>query len=319
MSEYCMACPRKCRVNRGAGERGYCACGEKARVSRVSLHMWEEPPISGIRGSGTVFFSGCSLRCVFCQNRDISRSESGRAFSAEKLADAMLSLRDAGAHNINLVTPSHYVNTVVTALERVKPTLGIPVVYNCGGYESVESLSRLEGLVDVYLPDCKYLSPQLSARYSSASDYFDVAAKALSEMYRQVGRATFVGGDGTERVEESEGDLMIKGMIVRHLVLPGCRKDSIALLSVLAELLPVKDIRLSLMRQFTPEFVSKEEYPELCRKLTSFEYDSVLREANRLGFVGYTQSAESVGSEYTPDFNTDEAFALLEGGGRHEI
>ena len=167
---YCTACPRGCRADRSRGEVGFCRCGETAHLSRASLHMWEEPPVSGARGSGTLFFAGCSLGCVFCQNRSISRGESGREFSDDALVSAMLSLRDAGAHNINLVTPTHYLNAVVRALEKAKPQLGIPVVYNCGGYEKVESLKRLDGLVDVYLPDCKYCSSELSARYSAAGD-----------------------------------------------------------------------------------------------------------------------------------------------------
>ena len=301
MEERCMACPRECGADRSKGELGFCRCGDAARLSRVSLHMWEEPPISGTRGSGTLFFSGCSLRCVFCQNKAISRGGEGREFSSDELARAMLTLEEAGAHNINLVTPTHYLKTVVSALEKAKPRLGIPVVYNCGGYEREVSLRRLEGLVDIYLPDLKYFSPELSARYSAAPDYFSVASKAVSEMYRQTGDIRF------------EGELIKSGVMVRHLVLPGCRHDSIALLRRLAELLPVSGIRLSLMRQFTPDFVSPDEFPELCRRLTSFEYESVLREADKLGFVGYIQSAESADKGYTPDFNTPEAFALTDG------
>lgn len=302
MEKRCGLCPRNCGVDRSGGERGYCSCGDVARVSRVALHKWEEPPISGSRGSGTVFFSGCSLGCVFCQNRDISRRESGRPFSSDELAAAMLSLEQAGAHNVNLVTPTHYLDSVTAALEAVKPHLSIPVVYNCGGYERVESLRRLEGLVDVYLPDVKYFSSELSAKYSSAPDYYAVASSAATEMYRQVGDCTF------------DGELIKRGLIVRHLVLPGCRRDSIALLQALARLLPTSGVRLSLMRQFTPNFVSREEYPELCRRLTSFEYDSVLREADRLGFIGYSQSAESADAAYTPGFNTSEAFSLIDKG-----
>lgn len=303
MEEKCRDCPRECGADRANGEVGFCSCGYTARVSRVSLHKWEEPPVSGSRGSGTIFFSGCSLRCVFCQNRTISRCESGRAFSSEELADAMLVLENAGAHNINLVTPTHYLRAVVDALKIAKPHLSIPVVYNCGGYEKVASLRRLEGLVDIYLPDFKYYSPELSAKYSSASDYFSVASAALAEMYRQVGDCVF------------ENELIKKGVIVRHLVLPGCRHDSITLLQKLAEILPVDGVRLSIMRQFTPEFVSKEEFPELCRRLTGFEYESVLREADRLGFIGYSQAAGSADKGYTPEFNTDEAFAILDCGG----
>ena len=324
MDKYCDACPRGCRVDRAAGQLGFCGCGDTAHLTRASLHKWEEPTVSGTCGSGTLFFSGCSLRCVFCQNRDISRSEKGRAMSATELADAMLALRQAGAHNVNLVTPTHYIETVTKALELVKPSLGIPVVYNCGGYESQRSLERLDGLVDVYLPDLKYFSSELSARYSAAPDYFRVASAALAEMYRQVGRATFapyLGGNkdakgacdtSTLRFAEEEGDLIVKGVIVRHLVLPGCRKDSMQLLEALASLLPVGNIRLSLMRQFTPDFVPREEYPELCRRLTAFEYESVLKKADELGFIGYSQSAEAASAEFTPEFCSAEAFELLD-------
>jgi len=312
LEKYCTACPRECRAERGAGVLGYCRCGKVVHLSRVSLHMWEEPPVSGKRGSGTLFFTGCSLGCVFCQNREISRAETGRAFTESQLESAMLSLRDAGAHNINLVTPTHYLNTVARVLEAVKPRLGIPVVYNCGGYEKVESLKRLEGLVDVYLPDCKYFSSELSARYSSAEDYFTVASKALMEMYRQTGAVTFAAdGRGIPHCYEEKDDLIIRGLIVRHLVLPGCRKDSIRILEELAEILPVEKIRLSLMRQFTPDFVPKDKYPELCRRLTAFEYDSVLKTARELGFIGYTQAPESASSRFTPEFNSEEAFAIL--------
>ena len=324
MDKYCDACPRGCRADRAAGQLGFCGCGDTAHITRVSLHKWEEPTVSGVLGSGTLFFSGCSLRCVFCQNRDISRNERGREMSARELADAMLALRQAGAHNVNLVTPTHYIETVVKALELVKPSLGIPVVYNCGGYESLRSLKRLEGLIDVYLPDLKYFSSELSARYSAAPDYFEVAASALSEMYRQVGGATFApyrgGNEGAKGAcdtsvlchTEEGGDLIVKGVIVRHLVLPGCRKDSIQLLEALASLLPVDGIRLSLMRQFTPDFVSREDYPELCRRLTRFEYESVLKKADELGFIGYSQSAEAASAEFTPEFCSAEAFELLD-------
>lgn len=305
MKNNCRLCPRECGIDRQNGKTGFCGCGDKALVSRVSLHKWEEPPISGERGSGTIFFAGCSLRCVFCQNKSISREASGREFSPEKLAEAILALEEAGAHNVNLVTPTHFLNTVVKALELTKPRLSIPVVYNCGGYEKTDSLKMLEGLVDIYLPDLKYYSPELSARYSSAPDYFAVASTAIAEMYRQTGKVVL------------QNDLMKRGVIVRHLVLPGCRRDSITLLQKLAETVPTGDIKLSLMRQFTPDFVSKADYPELCRRLTSFEYESVLREADRLGFTGYSQSPESATSDFTPGFNTEEAFSILTSRGRN--
>ena len=292
-----MLCPRNCGADRESG-MGFCSVPSEVYVSRAALHMWEEPPVSGTRGSGTIFFAGCNLRCVFCQNKAISRGRAGRVCSEEELAEIMLSLRDKGAHNINLVTPTHYTETLARVLERVKPHLGIPVVWNSGGYESVESLKLLEGLVDVYLPDVKYFSPELSARYSSAPDYFEVARDAVTEMYRQTGDVCF----SEEETAEGKVTLIKKGVILRHLVLPGCRKDSIKIVEELSGLLPVHGVRLSLMRQFTPDFVDREKHPELCRHVTTFEYESVVKRASELGFDGYVQGAEAATADYTPDF-----------------
>ncbi len=289
----CVACPRACGVDRKENI-GFCGVGEEILVARVGLHRWEEPCISGTdssRGSGTVFFGGCNLRCVFCQNYELSHSAKGKIYTSDALEAAMLSLVDAGAYNINLVTPSHYVPYILPVLRRIKGRIGVPIVYNCGGYESVETLRMLEGIVDVYLPDFKYFSPEISAKYSRAADYFTVACAALGEMYRQVGAARF-GAD----------TMIEKGMVVRHLVLPGNRKDSIQVLRALAELLPVGDIKLSLMRQYTPDFALGCEYTELHRRLTEFEYTSVLRVAEELGFDGYFQGKDSADKKFTPDF-----------------
>ena len=295
----CLACPRKCGAHR-THQRGFCGASDKISISRISLHHWEEPPISAQNGSGTIFFTGCNLRCVFCQNRAISSGtgafEGALELTEGELYDAMLRLEAAGAHNINLVTPTHYAPMLAEVLKSAKKKLSIPIVYNSSGYDSVDSLRLLQGLVDVYLPDLKYFSSELSAKYSKAPDYFEVASAALCEMLRQVGEVYFEGG------------LIKKGMIVRHLVLPSCRADSIALLDELARLLPIKKIRLSLMRQFTPDFVDGELYPELCRRLTSFEYSSVVKKAESLGFEGYIQGADSACSDYTPNFNCSEAF-----------
>lgn len=293
----CSDCPRACRADREV-KHGFCGVSDGVYVSRAALHMWEEPPVSGIRGSGTIFFAGCNLRCVFCQNKKISRGGAGRLYSEEDLIKAMYALRDEGAHNINLVTPTHYTRVLARVLERVKSSLGIPVVWNSGGYESVESLKMLDGLVDVYLPDLKYFSPELSARYSAAPDYFEVAKRAIAEMYRQTGSAVFE----TEEIDGASAELIKRGVIVRHLLLPGGRKDSIRLLEELATLIPTDGVRLSLMRQFTPDFVDGEKYPELKRRITSFEYDSVLKKASELGFDGYTQGAEAASAAFTPDF-----------------
>ncbi len=288
---YCTCCPRHCAVDREAGQLGLCGVPAAFRVARIAPHMWEEPPISGTRGSGTVFFSGCSLRCVFCQNRAISRGGRGEDLSDEELADRILALQARGVHNINLVTPSHYATRLQGLLTRLRPHLHIPVVYNCGGYEDVEALRGLRGLIDIYLPDFKYISTTLSQNYSGAADYAAVATAALEEMFHQVGPIRF----------DEEGMLQ-RGMIVRHLVLPGSRQDSMAVLRHLAHLLPVGDIRLSLMAQYTPDFAQDQPYDVLRRRLTRFEYTSVLDLADALGFEGYRQSPEAVGAQYTPDF-----------------
>lgn len=292
MQRRCTQCPRACAVDRGAGEYGYCQVPWGFRVARVSLHAWEEPSISGTRGSGTIFFSGCNLRCVFCQNREISHETYGRELDADGLIEVMLRLRDAGAHNVNLVTPTPYAYQLAEVLSRVKPTLGIPVVYNCGGYESVETLRRLEGLVDVYLPDLKYFGTDCASRYSDAADYHAVATDALAEMLRQTGEPRF-DGDG----------MLLRGTVVRHLVLPANRKDSISLLNDLAERFGTRSFLLSLMSQYTPQFAKDCTYPELHRRVTTFEYDAVLKEAQALGFEGYFQARESATAEYTPDFS----------------
>lgn len=254
------------------------------------LHYWEEPPISGTNGSGAVFFSGCNLKCVFCQNREISREPKGKQYDTEELSRLFLELQSMGAHNINLVTPTHFADNVLKALDKVKNNLTIPVVYNTSGYESVETLKLFSGYVDVYLPDFKYYDSGLSAKYSKAPDYFERASQALEEMYRQCGTYT-----------EDEKGLAKKGVIVRHLVLPGCRRDSVKILDELQNILPFQNIRLSLMSQFTPDFVPKE-YKELSRKITTFEYNFVLDKAIEMGYKGFFQQKDSASAKYTPDF-----------------
>ena len=286
----CRICPRACGVDRVGGQTGVCGVTAVYRVARVAPHLWEEPPISGKNGSGTVFFSGCNLRCVFCQNREISRECLGRSYTEEELTEAILRLQDEGVHNINLVTPTHYTAPLARLLEKLKPRLRIPVVWNSGGYESAESLGMLEGLVDIYLPDFKYISPDLSKAYSAAPDYAERATEAVLEMYRQTGK-----------YEEEDG-LAQKGVILRHLVLPGCRADSIAVLRHIASILPVSDIRVSVMRQYTPDFAMDCPHKNLRRRVTEFEYASVLEEAARLGIVGFSQGKEAATRAYTPDF-----------------
>jgi putative pyruvate formate lyase activating enzyme len=263
-------------------------------VARAALHFGEEPCISGTRGSGTVFFSGCSLRCSFCQNRSISREGFGRRITPEQLADIFRRLTDQGAHNINLVTPTPYSIFLAKTLEKAKKDLKIPIVYNCGGYESLEALRTLDGLIDIYLPDFKYFDSEIAKKYSLAPDYSKFAGRALIEMHRQVGKLTL-----------DEKGTATRGLIVRHLVLPAHREDSKATLKYLSELLPVEDVTLSLMRQYTPDFADENAPKNLKRRLTSFEYDDVLNYALSLGFDGFSQGKESAKTDFTPTFSKD--------------
>lgn len=290
MADVCRACPRKCGVERPFG---FCHAPEDFLVARIALHEYEEPPISGVNGSGTVFFGGCNLGCVYCQNMAISRGGKGTVMSRDELEKALFSLCRKGVHNINFVTPGHYLYQLASFLKSVKPHLSVPVVCNCGGYEDVSALKALEGLVDVYLPDLKYFSSELSLRYSHAADYFEVASAAISEMYRQQPKLI------------CDGQMLTGGVMVRHLVLPGQRKDSIRLLEELSKLLPTDAVLLSLMSQYTPDFVDKSKYPELGRRVTTFEYDSVAKRAKELGFNGFYQLRSSADAKYTPDFSED--------------
>jgi len=247
-------------------------------------HYYEEPCISGKNGSGAIFFSGCNLRCCFCQNRPISHGLKGEYYTEERLAAEILSLQESGVHNINLVTPSHIVPWLAGVLRAVKPQLHIPVVYNSSGYEG--DITILDGLVDVYLPDFKYMDSALAARYSSAPDYPEVAKGAIKEMLRQVGEVVV------------EDELIKKGVIIRHLVLPGHRKDSIAIMEYIAQNFP--EAYVSIMSQYTPEF--NVGHIELDRKVTSFEYNSVVEVALRLGIKGFMQERTAADTVYTPQF-----------------
>ena len=288
----CHNCPRHCAVDRDGGERGYCGVSSTVRIARSALHLWEEPIISGKRGSGTIFFSGCNLRCVFCQNYEVSHNAKGKDLTVRELADRMLELQRQGAHNINLVTPTHYSAQVIEALTRVRKQLYVPVVYNCGGYESIETIDALAGLIDIYMPDLKYYSPAISKDYSGAEDYFKVAKAALIRMQKQVGKPQY-----------DENGMLIKGLLVRHLVLPGCRKDSIAVMGQLAKMFSPGEFIFSLMSQYTP-FYKSHLYPEINRRITSYEYNKVLDTAIELGLVrGYMQEKSSAKEEYTPPFD----------------
>lgn len=291
MSE-CRLCPRNCGADRSQGALGFCASGSEVTVAKSGLHFFEEPCISGSRGSGTVFFCGCSLRCVYCQNRSISRSsETGRVLCEQDLGELFLSLQQEGAHNLNLVTPTHFADTIARTLRKVRSQLHIPVVWNTSGYERVETLQSLEDLVDIYLTDFKYASPALSTAYSSAPDYAEKAVPALAEMVRQTGS-----------VRKGRDGLLRSGVLVRHLILPGHRHDSMAVLRLVADTVSPSEILLSLMRQYTPDFARDTTYPNLHRRLTSFEYESVADYAETLGFEGYRQGRESAAAEYTPNF-----------------
>ena len=293
--EFCLACPRGCSVNREHGERGFCGVSNEYVIGSADLHFYEEPCISGKNGSGAIFFSGCNLRCVFCQNRDISRKIFGKKYTEDELIAKMLELQSRGAHNINLVTASPYSLFLAKTLEKAKKDLKIPIVYNCGGYESVESLRALDGLIDIYLPDFKYFDDELAKSYSSAPNYAKTAKEALIEMHRQVGK-----------LELDENGMARCGLIVRHLVLPACREDSKAVLRYISEFLPVEDVTLSLMRQYTPDFANSDAPKNLKRRLTSFEYEDVLNYALSLGFDGFSQGKESAKTDFTPSFKVKQ-------------
>ena len=295
MTNQCTLCPRECRVDREY-TTGVCGVGNKLKVARAALHFWEEPCISGTTGSGTVFFSGCSLQCVYCQNRQIATGEIGKEITSERLVEIFLQLQEQGAHNINLVTPGHYVDALVPALRLAKAQgLMIPVVYNTGSYEKVESLQKLEGLVDVYLPDFKYFEGSLAKRYSKAPDYPKVAQAAIAEMVRQQPECTFVG---------EEHPLMTRGVLVRHLMLPGCVEDSKAVLKYLYE--TYKDqIFISIMSQYTP-LSHVADYPELCTKVDRQEYDELVDYAIEIGIEnGFIQEEDVAEESFIPSFDCE--------------
>lgn len=288
----CTLCPRKCGVDRTAGKTGFCGRTDRLYVSRAALHMWEEPCISGAEGSGTVFFSGCNLGCVFCQNREISgRNPIGKEITIERLAEIFLELQDQKANNINLVTAVHYIPSVACALAEAKAHgLKIPVLYNSGGYESVEALKLLDGLVDIYLPDFKYMDSSLSGALSSASDYPERAREAIREMVRQVGEPIF-----------DDRGMMSRGVIVRHLILPGHTMDSKRILEYLYETYG-DSIYISIMSQYTPD--ENLTLPgELNRKLTKREYDKVVDCALALNIKnGFTQEGKAASESFIPSF-----------------
>lgn len=296
----CRICPRACGADRAAGQAGYCGADDKLVVARAALHHWEEPCLSGApedaRGSGTVFFSGCALRCCYCQNYPISQQGVGKAITAQHLAEIFLRLQQNGARNLNLVTATQYQPWVLEALDSARSAgLSLPVVYNTGGYETVETVKALDGYVDVWLADFKYASPDLSDRFSSARDYPAVAEAALRQMLIQTGAPVY----------DAEGFLQ-RGVIVRHLALPGCTEDSFAVLQTLARICKETGVPFvpSLMSQFTPFYKAAEH--GLGRRITTYEYRKVIDEAIRLGLTdGYMQEKSSAREEYTPPFNLE--------------
>ena len=290
MSSKCFLCPRNCGVNRGGGELGFCRCGENPVVARAAPHFGEEPCISGDMGSGTVFFSGCNMHCVFCQNREISLMGQGRQVSVSRLAEIFSELEQSGVHNLNLVTPTHFTNKIIDALKIAKPQ--IPVVWNSSAYESVETLKTLEGLVQIYMPDLKYTSAETAFRYSVAKDYPSIAKAAIIEMYRQTGRI----------VTDSDG-LLKSGVLIRHLVLPERLDDAFDVIDWIADSFPKNAVLFSLMSQFVP-LADKVKFPELARSISREEFDRVQSYLSLSRIEsGYFQELSSATDELIPSFD----------------
>lgn len=292
MEFVCNICPRECGARRDdfAGD-GVCKSGSLPRLARAGLHFWEEPVISGENGSGTVFFSGCPLKCVFCQNSEISAANFGKTVTASRLQEIYGELIKKGAHNINLVTPTHWANVILKSLE---PPLPVPVVYNSGGYEKLETLRKFEGKIDIYLPDMKYTDTELAGKYSSAPDYPETAKAAILEMYRQVGRYKINGGG-----------IMERGVIIRHLVLPGALDNTKAVIDWVAGTFSPGQVLFSLMSQYTPAGDIKN-FPELQRRITQDEYDAAVEYLESSGIEdGFFQELSSAKEEYIPPFDLE--------------
>jgi len=289
----CILCPRECNVNRNNNELGFCKMSSTLKVARASLHMWEEPCISGENGSGTVFFSGCNLRCVYCQNYSISTCLDGKEISIDRLSDIFISLQEKNANNINLVTPTHFVPSIVQAIKKAKERgLVIPIIYNTSGYEKVATLKELEGLVDVYLPDMKYFSSNLSYKYSKAKNYHDIAIDAIKEMLRQTGK-----------VEFDQNNLIKKGVIVRHLLLPGYLEESKKIIKELYETFK-DDIYISIMNQYTPLSKQLTKFPELNKTVSDDEYNELIDYALVLGIKNaYIQEGATNLESFIPNFD----------------
>ena len=292
--ENCLLCPRKCGINRSTGQTGICGVSSEIKVARAALHYWEEPCISGKRGSGAVFFSGCSLHCVFCQNREISDGKAGKVISKERLSDIFMELAGKGANNINLVTPGQYIPDIVWAVNDAKSRgMKLPIIYNTSGYENVTELKLLEGIVDVYLPDFKYMDSTLSARYSRAKDYPSVAKQALSEMVRQQPDVV---------IDDAKG-LIQKGVIVRQLLLPGHVNDAKAVLKYLYDTYH-NHVYISMMSQFTP--IALKDYPEINRTVTRREYERLVDYALEIGITNaFIQEGDVAKDSFIPAFDCE--------------
>lgn len=280
----CMLCPRRCGADRTAGQFGFCGCPDTALVAKTMRHYWEEPILAGAGGSGAIFFGGCTLRCNYCQNRAISEKAVGTPVDSVQLREMMENLIAQGAENIDLVTPTQFLPTILPALS---PKLSVPVIYNCGGYERVETLKRLDGLADIYLPDLKYADNALAKRLSGASDYFETATAAIKEMVRQTGAPRRAG----EKIE--------KGVVIRHLILPGEVENSLRVLDWIGETFAPGEVLVSLMRQYTP---MPGMCPPLDRKVTDAEYDAVLSWMFLNELEGFVQEADGADAAYIPDF-----------------
>lgn len=288
----CRLCPRNCSINRLDGNRGFCGGGSLIKASRASLHYWEEPCISGTKGSGTVFFSDCNLRCIFCQNHKISQEGIGAEITSERLSEIFLEHQEKGAHNINLVTPTHYVPQIIKALDIAKKNgLNLPVLYNTNSYENIETIQALNGYIDVYLPDLKYFSNKFAVKYSSAPDYFKFATKAIEEMVSQVGNPVF-----------DEQGLIKKGVIIRHLMLPGLLFDSKKVIDYIYSTYG-DSVYISLMNQYTPMYKASE-FPEINRTLNPKHYDSLIDYCLSIGIKnGFIQDSGTSSENFVPEFD----------------
>ena len=295
MLENCMLCPHKCGINRINGNKGRCKCEDKLKIALASLHIFEEPCISGTNGSGTVFFSNCNLNCVYCQNYEISQLGKGKEISIEHLAEIFIRQQEKKAHNINLVTPTMYVYQIIEAIKIAKSKgLNIPIIYNSNGYESIETIKLLDGYIDVYLTDLKYYSNKMSKKYSKVDNYFETATRAIKEMYNQVGKADF-----------DENGLIKRGVIIRHLVLPNHTQNSKNILKWISENMP-SDVYVSIMSQYFPTYKAKND-DLIGRKLTKKEYKEVFNYLYSLDLEnGYIQELGSHEEEYVPNFDLSE-------------